>query len=175
MVKYVLVKEAPNNLRDGEYLITMPDFLEEIRLSSARNNRKTTSASQLRSIANLIAINYDKDFDVLRMLKAHDFEGIAFQDDEALSRIVLGMLEATRPEIFDKYIDHKIKTRPFGTKLIYFVGPHEKTTSFTLNGIDSLNEKDVDAHLGLKTKRVFGKPAVTKEEAENAEKQGQSS
>lgn len=165
MVKFVLAKEAPTDLRSGEIVIEMPKFLEEIQAASASNRRKYTSASHMRSIANLIAINYDPNFDVLRQVKAHDYEGIEFNSPEELSQVVLRMLRDSHPVIFERYIETKIKNRPFGTKVIHFVGPLESTAVFTRNGIEQLAEKDVDVHLGLKAKKIVGKPAVTKEEA----------
>ena len=53
MAKFVTVSKAPDQLRKDEYVIEMPDFLDEIRLASARNTRKKgqLSPSFLRSIA----------------------------------------------------------------------------------------------------------------------------
>ena len=171
MAKFVTVDEAPEQLRKDEHVIEMPDFLEEIRLASARNTNKKgqLSPSFLRSIASMIAISYDKEFDPLRQLKAHDYDGVGYENEQELSRIVLSALERDYPAIFDRYLEHKIKNRPFGTKLIYFVGPHSKSSVFYANGIDSIDLKDVDAFLGLKSKKTVGKPAVTNEQAQNAQ------
>ena len=59
----------------------------------------------------------------------------------------------------DAYLDFKIKNRPFGTKLIYFVGPHQATSPFTANGIDELSEKDIDKYMERKPKKFFEKNA----------------
>jgi hypothetical protein len=171
MAKFVTVDEAPEELRKDEFVIKMPDFLEEIRMASARNTNKKgrLSPSFLRSIASMIAINYDREFDPLRQLKAHDYDGVGYETEQELSKIVLNALERDYPAIFDRYLESKIKNRPFGTKVIYFVGPHSKSSVFYANGIDSLDLKDVDSFLGLKPKKTVGKPAVTKEQAENAQ------
>jgi hypothetical protein len=60
------------------------------------------------------------------------------------------MLREQYPKIFDKYLDKKIKERPFGTKLIYYVGDFLETAAFNLNGIDRLEERDIDAYMGNK-------------------------
>lgn len=171
MAKFVTVKEAPEELRKDEHVISMPDFLDEIRLASARNTNKKgqLSPSFLRSIANMIAISYDKEFDPLRQLKAHDYDGVGYENEQELSEIVISALERDYPAIFDRYLEHKIKNRPFGTKLIYFVGPHNKSSVFYANGIDSIESKDIDSFLGLKSKRTVGRPAVTNEQVENAQ------
>lgn len=78
------------------------------------------------------------------------------------------MLKSERPVIFDKVLEYNIKNRPHGTKLIYYVGDFGDTSPFFRNGIDEIAEKDVDEYLGLKPKKVVGKPAVTKEESEES-------
>lgn len=166
MAKFVNVKEAPEALRDGEYLVNMPTFIEEIKKSNARTTTKPRliTANNLRAIAGLIASAYDHDFDPFRNLHPHAYEGREYSTPEDVSAIVLEMLDKDYPLIFDKYLDHQIKKRPFGTKLIYFTGPHNKTAVFYSNGIDRIEEKDVDTYLGLKAKKVVGKPAVTSED-----------
>ena len=171
MSKYVVVSQdqVPTTLRPGEYVINTPDFLEEIRGAQARQHsrRKLTTASYLRSIGNMIAISYDPTFNALTQLHAHSYEGREFNNESELSAIVLEMLQNDYPQIFDKYLDHKIKNRPLGTKLIYFTGHHTQTGPFFMNGFDGLDLKDVDVFLGLKQKKTVGKPAVSNDETHN--------
>jgi hypothetical protein len=166
MAKFVNTTNVPETLRDGEYVIDMPTFIPEVRAAAARSNdrRRLTHGSLLRTVAQNIANSYDQDFNVIGKLKVHDFEGREFASDEDLSKIVLELLERDYPVIFDKYLDHQVKKRPNGTKLIYFTGPHTKTAVFTNNGIDRIEEKDVDTYLGLKPKKVVGRPAVSNDE-----------
>ena len=58
---------------------------------------------------------------------------------------------------------------PFGTKLIYFVGHHNDSTMFYENGIDSIEEKDIDGYLNNKPKKTVGKPAVSNKAPLNEE------
>lgn len=173
MAKFVTVEKAPEELRKDEYVIEMPNFLEEIRMASARNTAKKgrLSPSFLRSIASMIAINYDREFDPLRQIKAHDYDGVGYETEEQLSNIVVTALERDYPVIFDRYLEHKIKNRPFGTKVVYFVGPHNKSGVFFANGIDALDLKDVDTFLGLKAKKVVGKPAVSNKPKDESDEQ----
>ena len=167
MAKFVLVDEAPEKIHDDEYVINMPDFLPEIRGASAKKIAKNiTTTSYLRSIANMIAIAYDREFDANRHISPARFEGREYLNEKDLSNIVLEMLQDGHPAIFDKYLEHQLRNRPFGTKLIYFTGPLAKTTVFYQNGLDYIEEKDVDVYMGRKPKKVVGKPALTKEEAE---------
>lgn len=168
MSKFVIVDKAPETLRDGEYVINMPDFIPEIRAAAHRANdkRRLTASGHLRTIAQNIANAYDPDFNVLGKLKVHSFEGREYDSDETLSAIVLELLTRDYPIIFDKYIEKMIQNRPFGTRLIYFTGPLSKSGVFNRNGMDMLDEKDIDVYLGLKPKKTVGRPALTKEEAE---------
>jgi hypothetical protein len=78
------------------------------------------------------------------------------------------MLKNARPIIFEKVLEYNIKNRPHGAKLIYYVGDLGDTGPFFRNGIDMIEEKDVDEYLGLKPKKIVGKPAVTKEQSEES-------
>lgn len=168
MSKFVVVDKVPENKPEGTYVVTMPDFITEIRSAAHRANdrKRLTASGHLRTIAQNIANAYDPEFNVLATLIVRTFEGREYDSDESLSKIVIELLERDYPVIFEKYLDKKIKDRPFGTKLIYFVGPLSRSGVFTRNGLDMMDEKDVDTYLGLKPKKVVGRPAVTKEEAE---------
>jgi|SRR5581483_665890 len=168
MAKFVIVETAPTELRDGEYLIEMPDFIPEIRQASARrtDRKNITTPSYIRSMAQMIAIKYDQTFDPIRHIKAHNYDGLEYASDSDLSAIMNRVLEENYPAIFDRYIEHRLRDRPHGTKLVYFVGPHQKTGVFYQNGLDQIDAKDVDSYLGLKPRKTVGKPAVTKEEAD---------
>ena len=81
--------------------------------------------------------------------------------------ILVNLLRNEYPAVFDRYLDSKIKNRPMNTKLIYFVGDFNSTGPFYKNGLDVLEAKDLESFLTGKPKKVVGKPAITKEEAEN--------
>lgn len=157
MAKYLVVKQdqVPAQLRPGEYVINPPNFVDEINSAQNRSHsrRKLTTASYLRSIANMIAINYDPTFDPLKSLHAHSYEGREFNNDQELSAIVLEMLKNDYPQIFPAYLDKKIKQRPSNTKLIYYTGAPEDGLPFLQNGIDNIDPKEVDSYLGLKGKK----------------------
>jgi len=160
MAKYLVVAKdkVPTPLRDGEYVINAPDFAEEIALAQDRSNsrRKLTTASYLRSIANMVFISYDSNLDALRDLHPHLYQGREFNSPQELSAIVLEMLKNDCPTIFTSYLDKKIKQRPSQTKLIYYTGNSEDAMPFLSNGIDNIDPKDVDSFLGLKTKKSVG-------------------
>jgi hypothetical protein len=171
MAKFVYVKEAPKELRAGEILIDMPTFLEEIRANANKAGRGgLTGSNHLRSIVGSIGQKYDENLTAWAV-RPHLYEGRAFANEQQLSDIVVSMLQEQYPAIFEKYLEHQIKNRPVGTKLIYYVGRFGSASPFFSNGIDLIEEKDVDAYLGLKPKKVVGRPALTKEEAEQSTKE----
>lgn len=168
MAKFVIVDKAPEQLRKDEYVIEQPTFIEQISENAGKAPRtKLTATNHLRNIAGSIGFKYDPEGLSAWTIRPHLFEGRKFETNEDLSKIVVEMLENQYPKIFDAYLDHQIKNRPTGCKLIYYVGPFSRTASFSKNGIDQIDAKDVDVYLGLKPKKVVGKPAVTKEEAQN--------
>jgi hypothetical protein len=166
MAKFIVVDTEPTTLRKGEHVIKFPDFLEEIKANSGKAPRGgITATNHLRNIVGTIGQKYDENL-TSWSINPFNFEGRTFNTDQDLSEIVIELLKKQHPTIFQSYVDAKIKARPDGTKVIYFVGPFNYTTAFYTNGLDLIEPKDVEVELGLKPKKVVGKPAVTKEEAE---------
>ena len=52
------------------------------------------------------------------------------------------------------------------TKLVYYTGNFNTTGPFYKNGLDLIEEKDVESYMTGKSKKVVGKPALTKEEVD---------
>lgn len=148
--KFVVVKQEPKDLPKGTICIKMPDFMDEINQNAGKEPRGGLTASHhLRSILDTVSQKYDPDLNAFR-LKTHVYEGRAYKNNDELAKVVVEMLRDQHPQIFDRYLDSKIKSRPMSTKVIYFVGDFKDTTSFFKNGIDSMDEKEVDSYLNPK-------------------------
>lgn len=164
--KFVIVKEVPKELPKHTCVIESPDFLEQVVENKGREPRGgVTAGTHLRYIVGSIGEKYDPELGAYTV-RPNLYEGRAYANDKELAGIVVEMLKSQYPKVFNSYLDNKIKTRPSDTKVIFFVGNFADTTAFSLNGIDSLDEKDVDVHLGLKEKKVVGKPAVKDKQPE---------
>jgi len=161
-MKFVCVKEAPEELRKGEYVISMPDFMEEIQENTHRKgNTQVTRNKHLRHLIGTVGMNYGpEDFSPYTDVRTHPYEGLAFKSNEDLSKILVTIFEKEYPAMFDYYIAKKIKERPMATKVIYFVGDFLQSKAFTEAGFEHIELKDVDVVLGLKKKRTIGRPAV---------------
>jgi len=165
MTKFVVCKEAPEVLRDGEVVIEEPKFLDAIEFNKRREPRgKLTGAAHLRFIVDTIGSKYDEALTAYSV-RVHNYEGLPYENDEDLAKIVGKLLKEQHPAIYSKYLDSAIKKRPKNTKIIYYVGNFTDTSPFFSNGVDLLDERDVDVYLGLKQKKVVGKPAITNEES----------
>ena len=168
MSKFVIVKTAPESLRKGESVLESPDFLEQIKACAHKAAKKNiTGVNHLRDILNAIRLKYDEQLDIFKV-PLSQYEGLPFKDENDLSQIMVRMLKKERPLIFEKVLEYNIKNRPHGSKVIYYVGDLGDTSPFFRNGMDMIEEKDVDVELGLKAKKIVGKPAVTKEESEES-------
>ena len=161
-MKFVCVKEAPEELRKHEYTINMPDFLEEV---SSNNNHKgstnTTRNKHLRSLVSAVGYAYGSETFNPYYIKIAPYEGLAFKNDKDLSKILVKLFDKEYPAIFDNYIAKKIKERPTETKVIYFTGDFMQSRAFTEAGFELIKAKEVDVVLGLKKSKIRGKPAVT--------------
>lgn len=142
--RFTVVKEEPTDLPKDTYVIKSPDFLEEITSNKSREPRGNhTSPTHLRYIVGSIGAKYDPELSAYTV-KPHLFEGRKYDSDKELSSVIVEMLQSQYPKVFESYLDYKIKQRPAGTKLIYFVGDYKNTKSFITNGISVIDEKEVD-------------------------------
>jgi len=163
--RFIIVKEEPKELPKGSIVIKMPDFMAELEANRQREGRSGhTAPTHLRYVIGSIGQKYDPELSAYT-IRPHLYEGRKYNNYQELSAIIVEMLRTQYPAIFDKYIDFQVRNRPTNTNLIYFVGDHLDTGSFTRNGIERLDEKDLDVYLGLKPKKVVGKPAITDKEA----------
>lgn len=166
MSKFIQVKKAPVTLRKGEVVVDSPTFLEEIRSCVHKAAKKDlTGVNHLRDILNAIRQKYDPELNIFKV-PFSQYEGLPYKDENDLSNIIVRLMKKECSAVFEKVLEYNIRNRPHGSKLIYFVGDWSDTGAFTRNGIDSIEEKDVDEYLGLKPKKIVGKPAVTKEQSE---------
>ncbi len=169
--KFVCVKVAPKHLNKDCIVISQPDFISEIEANKSREPRgNITASTHLRYIVGTIGERYDPELSAYS-IRPHIFEGRKYDNDAQLSDIVTEMLKAQYPKVFDRYLDNQIRNRPINTKLIYYVGDFTTTTPFFSNGIDKIEEKDVDVFLGLKEKKTVGKPAVKDKKEESIDQE----
>ena len=166
MAKFVVVKQAPETLEKGEIVIGQPDFMDQIVANIKKAPKhKRTAINHLREVLSSIAEKYDQEMNVFK-IRLLNYEGITFSSNEDLSAILVRLLKNECPKVFDKVLDFQLKNRPMNTKLIYYVGDFNTTKPFYDNGLDLIDEKDVESYMTGKPKKTVGKPAITKEEAE---------
>lgn len=165
MSKFIIVKKAPSTLGKEEMVMSSPNFLDEVEACAARAPRNgLTAINHMRGVLTAIQTKYDADLNIVK-LPLSQYEGLPFSSSEDLSKIVVSLLKKERPDVFEKVLEYNIKNRPYGSKLVYYVGHIGETGPFFRNGIDMIEEKDVEEFLGHKPKKVVGKPAVTKEQS----------
>lgn len=155
MSKFVVVKKAPATLNKGEIVISEPDFIEQVSSVTRKSgtNRTLTGLNQLRDILSAIQDKYGCDLDIFKIPLSR-YEGLEYKSDEQLSRIISQLLKTERPESFEKFLEYNIQNRPYGTKLIYFIGGFRETGPFFKNGIDAIDEKEINKYLGRKSKET---------------------
>lgn len=174
MSKFTVVKEAPTDLKKGEYLIDKPSFMPEIAMHSSKKPRNgLTGSHYIRMVTDSIAQVYDPEGMTAYSIKAHNYEGRKFSTDEDFNTIIVEALRNDYPSIFAKYLDTKIRTRPSGTEKVIYVdsdiaGQYE---IFYKNG---LSEDKVETPKKVTSDKVVGKPAVTKEQVEAQKNQADS-
>lgn len=165
MTKFVVVDSAPETLEKDTIVINQPNFLEQIagnKNKAPRNN--LTAVNHLREILQSIGVKYDEELNAMR-IPLVSYVGVPFKSNEELSAILVKILKAHYPAVFEKVLEYELKHRPLGTKLIYYVGHFKGTTAFFKAGVDNIDQSDVESYLTGKAKKTVGKPAITNEEA----------
>ena len=166
MAKFVVVKNAPEKLEKGEIVITPPTFLAQIQENARKAPRKQlTAINHLREILNSIATKYDTEMNVMKF-RLVNYEGLPYANNEDLSVVILRILKEQYPQVLEKYLEKEIQSRPLGTQLVYYTGSFNTTGPFYKSGLDHLEEKDLESFVTGKPKKVVGKPAITKEQAQ---------
>lgn len=174
MSKFVVVKEAPKELKKGEYLIDKPSFVEQIALHSAKKPRNgLTGSHYIRMVTDSIAQAYDPENMTAYSVKAHLYEGRKFETDEDMNTIIVEALTNDYPAVFAKYLENKIRNRPAKTELVIYVNSDIKG-QYELFYQNGLSEQTEEAPQKPKSDKVVGKPAVTKEQAEAKKNQADS-
>ena len=171
MAKFIKVNKAPEKLGKEEYIIKAPEFSKEIEQCKTKQPMaKKFSRNYLRDIISIIGMKYIglDNFDPFSV-NISNYVNRPFETDEEINTIVCEMLSIHYPAMFNAYVNYNIQKRPYGTKLIYFLGSAKDTTPFFKNGIDEIQKKDLDIYMGRKTKRIIGKPMPSQEEI-NAKK-----
>ena len=154
MSKFMVVKEAPETLEKGEYVIDRPSFLQQVVLHRAKKPRNgLTGSHYLRMIADSIAQAFDPENMTAYSIKAHKYEGVPFSCDEDIDKIMVNAMTQDCPTVFPKYLEAKIKNRPSGTTLVYYVDSDIRGAIelFHKNGLDYV---PVTAESKKKSKQV---------------------
>ena len=170
MTKFVRVKEEPKELESDCFIIKAPNFYEEILECDKKKPKSSLMTPHyLREILGTIGLKYgDLNFNALTDFNVSQFKGIPFKSIDDVHGIVMRVINSQNPDLINLYVDYHLKKRPFGTKLVYFLGDHLQTGAFTSNGIDEIKEKETDVHLGKRSKKIIGKPITKKVQAKTS-------
>lgn len=166
MTKFVVVNKAPEKVDKDCVVIGEPDFYSEIEQTDAKRPKSNEiTTNYLREILAKIGNKYvGEEFNAMTDVNVSKFRGRPCSTHKQVHQAVYEALERSYPKMFDKYVEYQIKNRPFGTKLVYFVGDRRHCSKFFEYGLDEVKQKDIPVVLGKAKKQAVGKPAVTDEE-----------
>lgn len=161
MSRFVRVQLAPKYLQEGECVIHQPDFYQEIAACDSKRPRSgLLTPNYLREIVAVIGNKYvGEDFDAMRAVNVSQFRGVPCSSNVDLNKLLIKLFYEQYPQMMRLAVEYQLKSRPSGTKLIYFTGDSHLATVFVDNGLDEVLFED------LEEKKPVGKPAITDEEA----------
>ena len=176
MSKFVIVKEAPAELKEGEYLIDSPSFVDQVAHHKAKKPRNgLTERMYLDAIMNSIGEAYDSgNTDPhSNRVKYHNYTGILTETDKDVSEVLLRAIRSDCQHLLPKYVETKVRTRPAGTNLVIYVDSDIKGV-YEIFHKYGLSEQEKETTQKPKSDKVVGKPAVTKQQAEANKNQADS-
>lgn len=174
MAKFVVVKTAPAELKNGEYLIDSPSFIDQIKLHTMKKPRNGfTGSHYIRMVMDSIAQAYDPENMTAYSIKAHLYDGRKIETDKDFNDILVEALRNDCPTVFPKYLEAKVRTRPAGTERVIYVDSNIKG-QYEIFYANGLGEEEATVVEKPKSDKVVGKPAVTKEQAEAKKNQADS-
>ena len=164
---FVRVKKKPSELKEDEFIVPAPDFLDDIKNCSVRKPvNNIMSVNYLRSLIADIGQKYiGQTFNALTDVNVAPYKNTPCGTAEEAHEIVQKLFRQSYPTMLDSFVEYHIKKRPAGTRVIYFLGSGAQSAPFLKLGFEEVLEKNLDKVLGTKPKKVVGKPAITNKEA----------
>lgn len=167
MSKFLIVKNPPQNLEKGEFVIDQPDFYKEIRASRAKKPRShALTVNYFREVMASIATRYlSEGFDHMTTINANKYVGTPCTTEEQVHATVIKALETYYPQLLLAYNSHCFKQRPSGTSFIFYSGNPNYAIAIKEFGWEQLTDKEYEAFRSGKPKKIVGKSAITDAEA----------
>ena len=118
---YVLVAEAPEELKSNEMVVHKPTFIDEIKATRGRRGVDgITSITSIRDILSLLSEKYDNTLNAYH-LKLQKYENLPYKTDSDFSDILLRIVKDNRLSLVEKVIESKLKTRKPSVDTVYYV------------------------------------------------------
>lgn len=167
MSRFLVVKTAPENLQEHEFVIGKPDFYEQINKSKTKKPKSSQmTVNYLREVIASIGQKYiGQDFDTLLSINVSKFIGVPCGTDKEVHDILIKAFEEQCPSILSSYIQHRFKQRPSRTNIIYYTWNPKYAGKFVEYGWEQISLKDLEDERSGKQKKIVGKPAITSEQA----------
>jgi hypothetical protein len=167
MSRFLVVKTAPENLQEHEFVIGKPDFYEQINKSKTKKPKSSQmTVNYLREVIASIGQKYiGQDFDTLLSINVSKFIGVPCDTDKEVHDILIKAFEEQCPSILFSYIQHCFKQRPSRTNIIYYTWNPKYAGKFVEYGWEQISLKDLEDERSGKQKKIVGKPAITSEQA----------
>lgn len=140
MTKVTILPESPQNLKKTDFVIFKPNFLDEVKSSRLSNQSisKITTVNHLRDILMIVTGKYDESVNPYH-ITLNKYEGIAAPTLEDIADVVVRIDRDNNLKLLEKALDFKIKNRPLGTEMIYYISPDmQAVEQFQLNGIEAV-------------------------------------
>lgn len=146
---FVRVKKKPQELKADEYVVDAPNFLDDIKKCSVR--RPTTNVmtvNYLRQVVSDIGQKYiGPEFNALTEVNVANFRGTPCSTYDEVHDVIQRIFKSKYPKMLDAYIEHSLKQRPTGTRVVYFLGSGAQCGAFLNLGFEEVLEKDLNKFL----------------------------
>jgi hypothetical protein len=148
---YIIVQEAPTELKSNEMVIKQPNFLEEVVENKGRRGvQKYATVNSLRTVLMSITDKYDNTINPYR-LTLHKYEGQKFEDDNGFADIILRVIKDNDLDLVNKAVEFQVSNRSPKVDTIYYVAKD------SLDGTSALIKHGFNMKKSSKSKKITKK------------------
>lgn len=142
---FCFVKETPTDLDKDEYVINAPSFMDEVVACQKKKPRSNNmTANYIREIVQMIGVKYiGPDFSSITDVNISSFINSPCNSEIEAHESIMRLFKQQYPQMLDAYVKRHLKSRPFGTRFVYYLGSHDQAGVFLEHGFEQVLEKEV--------------------------------
>lgn len=120
-MKYIVVREAPEKLKDNEMVLYKPNFVEEVAsVSKKRGVKGVASINSIRDALLTITDKYDNTINPYH-LKFNRYENLTYSGDKGFAELLVRIIKDLDLPLVDKAVEFQLLKRKPKIDTVFYV------------------------------------------------------